>query len=167
MPTPRLATAACRNTNEVAFVNWPGATLGRSAERLHRGRGRPPRLRGLEPAGHSSAPGTWPINRAVAVFDRPGHLIAQRSANGQFRIYTPLSRMGVYGPATTLAAEDRGVHQHLAVDAPALMRLHERLVVWDRPRCQHSIVTGHELSVGLTIRLDRRRPQCHITYTAL
>jgi membrane peptidoglycan carboxypeptidase len=62
------------------------------------------------------------IDHTVDIYDRTGQLIAQRSPDGQFSIYTPLSRMGRYGPAATLAAEDRGFYDHAAVDAPALLR---------------------------------------------
>ena len=62
------------------------------------------------------------IDRTVDIYDRAGELIAQRSPDGQFSIYTPLSQMGRYGPAATLAAEDRGFYNHAAVDAPALLR---------------------------------------------
>jgi penicillin-binding protein 1A len=62
------------------------------------------------------------IDHTVDIYDRAGQLIAQRSPDGQFSIYTPLSQMGRYGPAATLAAEDRGFYNHAAVDAPALLR---------------------------------------------
>jgi membrane peptidoglycan carboxypeptidase len=62
------------------------------------------------------------IDRTVDIYDRTGQLIAQRSPDGQFYIYTPLSQMGVYGPRATLAAEDRGFYQHAAIDAPSLLR---------------------------------------------
>jgi len=74
-------------------------------------------LRDLPQPGNVAA-----INRSVDVFDRSGQLIAQRSTNGEFHIYTPLSQMEGYGPAATLAAEDRGFYQHPAVDTPALIR---------------------------------------------
>src|SRR2546429_3705445 len=62
------------------------------------------------------------IIRATDVFDRSGQLIAQRSPDGEFHIYVPLSEMGALAPAATLAAEDRGFYSHPAVDAPALLR---------------------------------------------
>jgi membrane peptidoglycan carboxypeptidase len=62
------------------------------------------------------------IDHTVDIYDRAGQLIAQRSPDGQFYLYTPLSQMGRYGPAATLAAEDRGFYDHAAVDAPALLR---------------------------------------------
>jgi len=62
------------------------------------------------------------IDRTVDIYDRSGQLIAQRAADGQFSIYTPLSQMGSYGPAATLAAEDRGFYHHAAVDMPSLLR---------------------------------------------
>ena len=74
-------------------------------------------LRDLPQPGNVAA-----INRSVDVFDRSGQLIAQRSANGEFHIYTPLYQMEGYGPAATLAAEDRGFYEHPAVDTPALIR---------------------------------------------
>src|SRR5437588_7036103 len=74
-------------------------------------------LRDLPEPGKQAA-----IIRNVDVFDRAGQLIAQRSPNGEFHIYTPLDQLGAYGPKATLAAEDRGFYQHPAVDAPALLR---------------------------------------------
>jgi membrane peptidoglycan carboxypeptidase len=74
-------------------------------------------LRDLPSPGDQSA-----IVRMVDVTDRGGQLIAQRSPDGLFHIYTPLSELGRYGPAATLAAEDRDFYRHPAVDAPALIR---------------------------------------------
>jgi penicillin-binding protein 1A len=74
-------------------------------------------LRALPQPGNESA-----IDRVMDVYDRAGQLIAQRSPDGQFHIYTPLSQMGGYAPAATLAAEDRGFYHHAAVDAPSLLR---------------------------------------------
>src|SRR5215471_5461414 len=74
-------------------------------------------LRDLPQPGDQAA-----IVRTVDITDRGGQLIAQRSPDGQFHIYSPLSELGRYGPAATLAAEDRGFYQHAAVDAPALLR---------------------------------------------
>jgi len=74
-------------------------------------------LRDLPQPGNQAA-----IVRSVDIFDRSGQLIAQRSPDGEFHIYTGLAAMGDYGPAATLAAEDRGFYRHSAVDAPALLR---------------------------------------------
>jgi membrane peptidoglycan carboxypeptidase len=74
-------------------------------------------LRDLPQPGNGAA-----IDRSVDIYDRTGQLIAQRSPDGQFHIYTPLSQMGSYARDATLAAEDRGFYHHAAVDAPSLMR---------------------------------------------
>jgi membrane peptidoglycan carboxypeptidase len=74
-------------------------------------------LRDLPRPGDQAA-----IVHTIDVYDRSGKLIAQRSSDGQFHIYTALSQMGRYGPAATLAAEDRGFYHHAAIDAPALIR---------------------------------------------
>jgi membrane peptidoglycan carboxypeptidase len=74
-------------------------------------------LRDLPQPGNQAA-----IVRSVDVFDRNGQLIAQRSPDGEFHIYTPLAELGVYGRDATLAAEDRGFYRHSAVDGPALLR---------------------------------------------
>jgi penicillin-binding protein 1A len=74
-------------------------------------------LRDLPQPGNEAA-----IDRVVDVYDRSGQLIAQRSPDGEFHIYTPLSRMGRHAPTATLAAEDRGFYHHAAVDAPSLLR---------------------------------------------
>jgi membrane peptidoglycan carboxypeptidase len=65
---------------------------------------------------------TVAILHSVDVYDRTGQLLAQRSPDGEFHIYTALSQMGKYGPAATLAAEDRGFYQHPAVDATSVVR---------------------------------------------
>src|SRR5262245_29920512 len=74
-------------------------------------------LRALPQPGAQSA-----IVRAVDIYDRSGQLIAQRSSDGMFHLYTPLSELGRFGPAATLAAEDRGFYHHPAVDGPSLVR---------------------------------------------
>ena len=74
-------------------------------------------LRDLPRPGDQAA-----IIRSVDIYDRSGQLMAQRSPDGEFHIYTPLSGMGRYAPAATLAAEDRGFYQHAAIDAPSLLR---------------------------------------------
>ncbi|HLH68412.1 MAG TPA: transglycosylase domain-containing protein [Candidatus Dormibacteraeota bacterium] len=69
------------------------------------------------------APGdTAALIRGIDVYARDGTLLAQRDPNGEFHVYLPLSQMGRYGPAATLAAEDRGFYQHGPVDGPALLR---------------------------------------------
>jgi len=74
-------------------------------------------LRDLPRPGNEAA-----IDRTVDIYDRAGQLIAQRSPDGQFHIYTPLSQMGDLNKYATLAAEDRGFYHHAAVDAPSLLR---------------------------------------------
>ena len=74
-------------------------------------------LRDLPQPGNAAA--LAGIDRTVDIYDRGSQLIAQRAADGQFSIYTPLSQMGSYGPAATLAAEDRGFYHHAAVDIDA------------------------------------------------
>src|SRR5215831_7916500 len=74
-------------------------------------------LRDLPQPGNGAA-----IDRTVDIYDRAGQLIAQRSPDGQFHIYTPLSQIGDLNRYATLAAEDRGFYHHAAVDAPSLLR---------------------------------------------
>jgi len=74
-------------------------------------------LRDLPRPGDQAA-----IVRTIDLTDRNGQLIASRSPDGQFHIYAPLAELGRYGPAATLAAEDRDFYRHPAVDAPALIR---------------------------------------------
>ena len=62
------------------------------------------------------------IVREVDVYDRANQLIAQRSPDGQFHIYTPLDQMGDWAALATLAAEDRDFYRHGSLDAPAMMR---------------------------------------------
>jgi penicillin-binding protein 1A len=77
-------------------------------------------LRDLPQPGNEAAIAA--IDRTVDIYDRTGQLIAQRSPDGQYYIYTPLTQMGRYGPDATLAAEDRGFYHHAALDAPSLLR---------------------------------------------
>ena len=77
-------------------------------------------LRDLPQPGNEAAMAA--IDRTVDIYDRAGDLMAQRSPDGQFHIYAPLSQMGGYAKAATLAAEDRGFYHHAAVDAPSLLR---------------------------------------------
>jgi membrane peptidoglycan carboxypeptidase len=77
-------------------------------------------LRDLPQPGNEAAIAA--IDHTVDIYDRAGQLIAQRSADGQYYIYTPLTQMGRYGPEATLAAEDRGFYNHAAVDPTSLLR---------------------------------------------
>lgn len=58
----------------------------------------------------------------VTVFDRKGRVIEQRNAKGQYHEVLGLKDMGTYGPAATLAAEDRDFYHHGAVDPASTLR---------------------------------------------
>jgi membrane peptidoglycan carboxypeptidase len=62
------------------------------------------------------------LANTIIVYDRNGNEIEQRNSKGQFHVILPLDQMGKYGPAATLAAEDRDFYKHGAIDIPATMR---------------------------------------------
>jgi len=67
-------------------------------------------------------PGQEVAARAIAVYDRNGQLVADRDPKGEYHVPLTLAQMGKYGPAATLAAEDRGFYQHGPVDPLAMTR---------------------------------------------
>ena len=68
-------------------------------------------------------PGQVPIlARSVVVYDRKGREIEQRNAEGQYYQVLHLNEMGIWGPAATLAAEDRDFYHHGAIDLAATAR---------------------------------------------
>jgi membrane peptidoglycan carboxypeptidase len=62
------------------------------------------------------------LANTVTVYDRTGQVIEQRNAQGQFHDVLTLKNMGKYGPAATLAAEDRDFYHHGAIDVPSTIR---------------------------------------------
>jgi membrane peptidoglycan carboxypeptidase len=62
------------------------------------------------------------LAHTIIVYDRKGREIEQRNPAGQYHVVLPLSDMGKYGPAATLAAEDRGFYHHGAIDYAATGR---------------------------------------------
>ncbi len=67
-------------------------------------------------------PGGEVAARSIAVYDRNGQLLAARDPRGEYHVPLTLAQMGKYGPAATLAAEDRGFYQHGAIDPQAMAR---------------------------------------------
>src|SRR5438067_7384133 len=67
-------------------------------------------------------PGGEVTARSIAVYDRNGQLLAERNPEGEYHVPLTLAQMGKYGPAATLAAEDRGFYQHGPVDPLAMTR---------------------------------------------
>src|SRR5438045_8508863 len=62
-------------------------------------------------------PGGEVTARSIAVYDRNGQLLAERSPKGEYHVPLTLAQMGKYGPRATLAAEHRGCH-HPRPDPP-------------------------------------------------
>ena len=62
------------------------------------------------------------LANTVTVYDRTGQVIEQRNAQGQFHDVLTLKNMGKYGPAATLAAEDRDFYHHGAIDVSSTIR---------------------------------------------
>ncbi|MEP7105282.1 MAG: transglycosylase domain-containing protein [Chloroflexota bacterium] len=59
---------------------------------------------------------------SVTVYDRNGQVVEQRNGQGQFHDVLQLKDMGKFGPAATLAAEDRDFYHHGAIDIGATAR---------------------------------------------
>src|SRR5579859_3970442 len=62
------------------------------------------------------------LANSLVVYDRNGKEIEQRNAKGQFYVQLKLAEMGKYGPAATLAAEDRDFYHHGAVRPESILR---------------------------------------------
>ena len=67
-------------------------------------------------------PGRELAARSIVVYDRNGQVLADRNPNGEYHVPLTLAQMGRYGPAATLAAEDRQFYSHGAVDPVAMAR---------------------------------------------
>ncbi len=74
-------------------------------------------LRDLPEPGHDEV-----LARSIVVYDREGHLLAERNPMGQFHVVRTLGQMGPWVPSATLAAEDRSFYSHGAVDPGAIAR---------------------------------------------
>lgn len=71
----------------------------------------------LPDPSHSAIPG-----RAILIYDRNGQLLAEEDPAGEYHVVLKLDQMGRYGPAATLAAEDRDFYKHGPVDPLAIAR---------------------------------------------
>ena len=60
--------------------------------------------------------------RAILIYDRSGQVLAEEDPQGQYHVVLKLDEMGRYGPAATLAAEDRDFYKHGPVDPIAVAR---------------------------------------------
>ena len=67
-------------------------------------------------------PGRELVARSIVVYDRNGQVLADRNPKGEYHVPLTLAEMGKYGPAATLAAEDREFYSHGAVDPIAMAR---------------------------------------------
>jgi membrane peptidoglycan carboxypeptidase len=67
-------------------------------------------------------PGREAVARSIVVYDRNGQVLADRNPKGEYHVPLTLAEMGRYGPAATLAAEDRAFYSHGAVDPVAMAR---------------------------------------------
>src|SRR5579862_7062452 len=47
------------------------------------------------------------LGQTIIVYDVKGRVIEERNPNGEFYVTLPLQQMGKYGPAATVASEDR------------------------------------------------------------
>ena len=101
-------------------------------------------LRDLPQPGNAAG-----IIREVDIFDRGGQLMAQRSPDGQFHVYTALDQMGPYAATATLAAEDRDFYRHGSLDAPAMMRAAATDIVKGAPVEGGSTITQQLVKIEL------------------
>jgi membrane peptidoglycan carboxypeptidase len=62
------------------------------------------------------------LGQTIVVYDIKGRVIEQRNPKGQFYVILNLPQMGKYGPAATLASEDRHFYTEGALDYAAIMR---------------------------------------------
>jgi membrane peptidoglycan carboxypeptidase len=60
--------------------------------------------------------------RSIVVYDRNGGILGERDPEGRYHLVLKLEQMGRWGPAATLAAEDRDFFRHGAVDPAAIGR---------------------------------------------
>ncbi|HVC99818.1 MAG TPA: transglycosylase domain-containing protein [Candidatus Dormibacteraeota bacterium] len=56
------------------------------------------------------------LANTITIFDRKGRVIEERNAQGQYHKVMTLKQMGGYGPAATLAAEDRSFYHEGAIN---------------------------------------------------
>ncbi|GAC1655911.1 MAG: penicillin-binding protein 1A [Candidatus Dormibacteraceae bacterium] len=92
-------------------------------------------MRGLPDPGQETV-----LARSITVYDRNGHVLAERDPQGRFHVVLTLAQMGALVPAATLAAEDRDFYKHGPIDPPAVIRA---LGV--------DLATGHAAEGGSTI----------------
>jgi membrane peptidoglycan carboxypeptidase len=56
------------------------------------------------------------LAKSIVIYDRHGKEIEQRNAQGMYHVVLKLNEMGKYGPAATLASEDRDFYRHGAIN---------------------------------------------------
>src|SRR5438094_1970185 len=56
------------------------------------------------------------LAKSIVVYDRHGKEIEQRNAQGMYHVVLKLNEMGKYGPAATIAAEDRDFYHEGAIN---------------------------------------------------
>jgi membrane peptidoglycan carboxypeptidase len=62
------------------------------------------------------------LGQTIIVYDVKGRVIEERSPNGEFYVVLNLQQMGKYGPAATIASEDRHFYTEGALDYAAIAR---------------------------------------------
>jgi membrane peptidoglycan carboxypeptidase len=62
------------------------------------------------------------LAKSIVVYDRNGGILGERDPEGRYHVALKLDQMGRWGPAATLAAEDRDFYRHGAVDPAAVAR---------------------------------------------
>jgi membrane peptidoglycan carboxypeptidase len=62
------------------------------------------------------------LAKSIVVYDRNGGILGERDPEGRYHVALELDQMGRWGPAATLAAEDRDFYRHGAVDPAAVAR---------------------------------------------
>src|SRR5919204_3631998 len=56
------------------------------------------------------------LAKSIVIYDRHGKEIEQRNAQGMYHVVLKQNEMGKYGPAATLASEDRDFYRHGAIN---------------------------------------------------
>jgi penicillin-binding protein 1A len=89
------------------------------------------------------------LANTITVFDRKGREIEQRNSQGQYHKILTLKEMGKYGPAATLAAEDRSFYSEGAINWGATLRAAFVDITSGRVRQGGSTITQQLIKIQL------------------
>src|SRR5919204_2934028 len=93
------------------------------------------------------------LAKSIVVYDRHGKEIEQRNAQGMYHVVLKLNEMGKYGPAATLASEDRDFYHHGAINWSSTAR-----AAWV-DLTQHGYVQGGSTITQQLVKIQLLTPQ--------